>query len=108
MDATKVRINASLVEKYQGKLVRLIGKCQSFDPINKIATLDSNGEVRLEFFDEVNLAVGKIYEITGKVSSNEQKVHAQAVTELSDNTNLEIADKLVSYSQKVPELFIES
>lgn len=103
MDAANIRIDASLLQSHQGKLVRIIGKCESYDGSSNTATLNSNGSIPLSLQND-SLIVGKNYEIIGKNSTN-NSVNVYSVIELSDNINLDIAQKLVSYVHKVPELF---
>jgi replication factor A3 len=104
MDAANIRIDASLLLANQGKLVRIIGKCESYDGSSNTATLNSNGTIPLSLQND-SLVVGKNYEIIGKCSSNNLGVNVYSVIELSDNINLDVAQKLVSYVHKVPELF---
>ncbi|KAG7666090.1 uncharacterized protein J8A68_000346 [[Candida] subhashii] len=109
MEAANIRIDATLLQANQGKLVRIIGKCESFDRHSNIATLISNGPITLEIPMEINMEITKNYEIIGKVSSNSSNlnVHVFSVIELSDNLNLDVAQKLVQYVHKVPELFFD-
>ncbi|KAK6459436.1 replication factor A protein 3 [Scheffersomyces xylosifermentans] len=105
MDAANIRVDATLVAQHQGKLVRIIGKCESYDSDSLTATIISNGSISLTLQEGEVLKVGKIYEIIGKVSTSDYKVNVYNVIELSDNVNLEVAQKLVQYVHKVPELF---
>lgn len=107
MDAANIRIDATLLQSHQGKLVRIIGKCENFDSNSSAGTLSSNGPVNLTFAGGDILVPGKNYEIIGKVSSNNVTVNVYSVIELSDNVNLEVAQKLVQFVHKVPELYYE-
>ena len=104
MDAANIRIDASLLLANQGKLVRIIGKCESYDGSSNTATLNSNGTIPLSLQND-SLVVGKNYENIGKCSSNNLGDNVYSVIELSDNINLDVAQKLVNYVHKVPELF---
>lgn len=105
MDAASVRIDATLLQEYQGRLVRIIGKCESFDPSSSHGTILSNGPITIISAPGELLSVSKNYEIIGKVGSNDLKVRVLSAIELSDNVNLDHAEKLVKYVHKVPELF---
>ncbi|KAK6463816.1 replication factor A protein 3 [Scheffersomyces coipomensis] len=106
MEASQIRIDATLLETHKGQLVRLIGKVQSYDTSRAAGVVDSNGEVRIQIQDSNEYpSVGKIYEFIGKVSSNSLDVTVYSIVELSDNTNLDVAQKLVHYVHKVPELY---
>jgi replication factor A3 len=104
MDTANIRIDASLLATHQGKLVRIIGACESYDSSSESGVLNSNGPIKLTLQND-SLAVGKNYEIIGKVSTSNNSVNVYSVIELSDNVNMEVAQKLVSYVHKVPELF---
>ncbi|EDK42299.1 conserved hypothetical protein [Lodderomyces elongisporus NRRL YB-4239] len=114
MEATTRRIDATLLQANQNKLVRVIGKCESFDAHLQSAILTSNGPVTLDLTaatsedgNESLLQSNKFYEVVGKVSnsSSNTKVQVYSVIELSDNLNVNAAEKLVQYSNRVPELF---
>lgn len=104
MDTANIRIDASLLATHQGKLVRIIGVCESYDSSSESGVLNSNGPIKLTLQND-SLLVGKSYEIIGKVSTSNNSVNVYSVIELSDNVNMEVAKKLVSYVHKVPELF---
>ena len=105
MDAISVRIDATHVEKNQSKLVRFMGKCQSYDPSSNHAIVLSNGTISLITNPGETLNVNKNYEIVGKVGNNDLDVRVLSAIELSDNLNLDHYVKLVDFAHKVPELF---
>lgn len=106
MDAANIRIDASLLPSHQGKLVRIIGKLESYNPSSQSGSLSSNGSIKLNLTQsDTALQVNKIYEIIGKVSTSDASVNVYSSVEFSDNTNLDVAAKLVQYTHKVPELF---
>ncbi|KAI3404084.2 BUD32 [Candida oxycetoniae] len=112
MEAQNRRVDATLLKSNQNKLVRIIGKCESYDTNTYKATLLCNGPVTLDLSssDQKDLiTAGKYYEIVGKISNNpsDLKIHVYSVIEMSDNLNINAVEKLVSYCQKVPELFHE-
>lgn len=105
MDTASIRIDASLLQENEGKIVRIMGSCQSFDAPARHALLEANGTVNLKLVSDETLTVGKNYEIIGKVGDG-QLVQTYSLVELSDNVNLQMASKLVQYIKKVPELYI--
>ncbi|CUM67594.1 uncharacterized protein PRCAT00005294001 [Priceomyces carsonii] len=105
MEVASVRIDSSLLNENQGKVVRIIGKCESYDPSSSTATFISGGPINLNLTTGESLNVNSKYEVIGKVGASDQNVSVYSVIELSDNINLEVAEKLVKYVHKVPELF---
>ncbi|CAH2351011.1 putative replication factor A protein 3 [[Candida] railenensis] len=105
MDAASIRIDAPLVAQNQGKIVRIIGTCESFDSSSNHAVLKSNGSISLVLNSGDSLDINKNYEIIGKVNTDASSVRVLSIIELSDNINFEAVQKLVSYVQKVPELY---
>ncbi|KAG5421152.1 hypothetical protein I9W82_000242 [Candida metapsilosis] len=121
MEATTKRIDATLLQQNQNNLVRIIGKCESYDSHSQSAILISNGSIKLDLSSsgiqqdsgsgssDGVLQVNKNYEIIGKVSHNasDLKVHVYSIVELTDNLNFKAVEKLVQYTYKVPELFYQ-
>ncbi|CCG20756.1 hypothetical protein CORT_0A03680 [Candida orthopsilosis Co 90-125] len=120
MEATTKRIDATLLQQNQNNLVRIIGKCESYNATSQSAILISNGSIKLDLSsaaaqDSNNgdgssvLQVNKNYEVIGKVSHNpsDLKVHVYSIVELTDNLNFKAVEKLVHYTYKVPELFYQ-
>lgn len=105
MDAASIRVNASTVKDFAGRIVRVVGKVESYDNQSQLARLDAGGAVDIQLTTGDILEVGKAYEVIGKTSVSDYKVNAYLVMAISDNVNLETANKLASYVQKVPELF---
>lgn len=104
MDAASIRVDAPLVPEYQGKIVRIIGKCELFDSGSSRAILHANGKVDLAV-NNTTFEINKNYEIIGKVATDSATVLVLSAVELSDNVNLDVASKLVQYVHKVPELY---
>lgn len=105
MDAASIRVNASTVKDFAGRIVRVVGKVESYDSQSQLARLDAGGAVDIQLTTGDILEVGKAYEVIGKTSVSDYKVNAYLVMAISDNVNLDTANKLASYVQKVPELF---
>lgn len=104
MDAASVRVNASTISDFAGRVVRLVGTVDSFDANSQLARFNAGGPVDVSVNGE-RLQVGKPYEVIGKVGVSDYKINAYSVMTISENTNLDLANKLASYVQKVPELF---
>ncbi|KAI5963527.1 uncharacterized protein KGF55_002407 [Candida pseudojiufengensis] len=110
MDAPTKRINAPLLQANQNKLVRIIGKCEEYNPASQEATLISNGSITLDLSAVSSdhqdlLEVNKIYEVLGKVANDTLKINVYSIIKFTDNTNLKAAEKLVELSARAPELF---
>ncbi|EMG49587.1 hypothetical protein SBY92_004507 [Candida maltosa Xu316] len=108
MEASNIRIDASLVQANTKKIVRVMGKCESFDQGSGQAIISCNGTINLDLsqVSDTILEIHKNYEFIGKVG-NDLKITVYSIIELSDNLDLNIASKLAHYAQKVPELYIE-
>ncbi|SGZ57136.1 CIC11C00000002509 [Sungouiella intermedia] len=105
MDAASVRVNSTTLREFAGRIVRVVGKVESFDGASELARLNAGGPVDVLVPPGSHLEEGKIYEIIGKASVSDFKINAYSMLEVSDNTNLDVANKLATYVQKVPELF---
>ncbi|KAK6205196.1 replication factor A protein 3 [Scheffersomyces amazonensis] len=106
MEASQIRVDATLLGSNQGKLVRLIGKVKSFNPSTGVGTVDSNGDVTVILnLSENSIQIDHIYEFIGKIGTSDLDVTVYSSVEFSENTNLEVAQKLVSFVHKVPELY---
>lgn len=105
MESASVRIDASLLNESEGKLVRIMGSCQSSDPQSRHASIEANGNVNLKLVSDDTLTVGKNYEVIGKVNED-HLVQTYSALELSDNIDLKMSSKLVQYIKKVPELYV--
>lgn len=107
MEATNIRIDASLVGTNSGKLVRVMGKCESFDQASRQAIILCNGTINLDLSQvDEELEIHKNYEFIGKVGVD-MKIKVYSIVPLSDNLDLKIASKLAHYAQKVPELYTD-
>lgn len=105
MDAASVRVNATTIREFAGRIIRVVGRVESFDPPSQLGRLNAGGAVDVQVPPGDVLEVGKTYEVIGKASVSDFRVNAYSILEISDNTNLDVANKLASYAQKVPELF---
>lgn len=105
MDAASVRVNATTIQDFPGKVVRVIGKVVSLSPNGDLANFDAAGPVSVSTQATGRLEVGKIYEIIGKVNVSDYSINSYSVMQLSDSTNLDAANKLAKMVPKVSELF---
>ncbi|CAH6718863.1 putative replication factor A protein 3 [[Candida] jaroonii] len=103
MDTTDTRIDGTLLQSNQGKIVRIVGKLDTFDGNSGI--LQSNGNVALDLSNvDSNIEVNKNFEIIGRVTEG-LKVVVFSVTDISDNFNFDNYYKLCKFINQVPELF---
>lgn len=105
MDAASIRVTALTLKDFPGKVVRIIGKVVNVDMSTDSASVDAGGDVTVSTHGNEPLEVGKIYEFIGKVSVSDYKINSYSVLQLSDNVDLEVAQKLARMVPKVPELF---
>lgn len=96
------------LKDFPGKVVRIIGKIISIDQGSDSATIDAGGSVTISTHGNEELEVGKNYEIIGKVNVSDYVINSYSVLKLSDNVDLNIAQKLALMVPKVPELFYAS
>lgn len=105
MDAISKRIDGTLLESNQGKLVRIIGKLEQYD--GNSATLISNGNIILNLSaitTNINMEINNNYEVIGKVG-DDLLITVYSILEISDNFNFDNYYKLCVYINKVPELY---
>ncbi|KAF7584459.1 Replication factor A protein 3 family protein [Clavispora lusitaniae] len=105
MDAASIRVNASTIKDFAGRVVRVVGRVESFDAVSDSARLDAGGAIDVSIHSNDKLEVGKVYEIIGKVGVSDYKVNVYSVLPLSDGVNVDVANQLAKFVQKVPELF---
>lgn len=100
-----MRVNASTVKDFAGRVVRVVGKVESYDGPSQLARLDAGGPVDVQLTSGDVLEVGRSYEVIGKVGVSDYRINVYSIMQISENANLDVANKLASYVQKVPELF---
>lgn len=105
MDAASIRVDATSLKDFAGKVVRIVGKVDTYDRASDSARIDANGSIDVSVHSNDELEVGKIYEVIGKVGVSDFRVNAYSVLRLSDNVNLDASNRLAKFVQKVPELF---
>ncbi|WEJ93508.1 hypothetical protein PSN45_000973 [Yamadazyma tenuis] len=105
MDASSKRIDGTILQANQGKIVRIIGKLEQYDGTN--GTLKSNGDVQLNLSSvttDLDFEVNNNYEVIGKVG-DDLSISVYSVLAISDNFKLDNYFQLVKFINKVPELF---
>lgn len=105
MDAASIRVTSLTLKDFPGKVVRVIGKATNVDNGNDSASLDADGPITVSTHGNEQLELGKIYEVIGKVNVSDYSINSYLVMKLSDNVDLEAAQKLARMVPKVPELF---
>lgn len=105
MDGPNIRVNATTLRDFAGRVVQVIGKATNVDSMLDTATLDAGGQVVVTTHGPNEIVPGAIYEIIGKVSALDYKINSYSTIRLLDNLNLDVANKLASIVAKVPELF---
>ncbi|SGZ57281.1 CIC11C00000004862 [Sungouiella intermedia] len=73
MDAASVRVNSTTLREFAGRIVRVVGKVESFDGASELARLNAGGPVDVLVPPGSHLEEGKIYEIIGKASVSDFK-----------------------------------
>ncbi|RLV94569.1 hypothetical protein JA1_001668 [Spathaspora sp. JA1] len=104
METTVIKVDSTLLAANQNNVVSIFGKCESYDQSSNAGTVISNGPINLQLGEEMSIQINKNYEIIGKVTSD-LSIHVFSIVELTDNFNIDLAQKLVHYTHKVPELF---
>lgn len=104
----EARIDSTLMDAHKGQVVRVMGKCESFDQGSRTGTIVATGPINLSLPDAEDMVVGQNYELTGKVSADGKKITGYKVLELSDNLNLDAAQKMARFTHKVPELYSDA
>lgn len=105
MDTASRRIDSTLIQNNQGKLVRIIGKLDQYN--GTTAVLNSNGSIPLELstlLTELELSVNNNYEIIGRITDS-LNITVFAITAISDNFNFDNYYNMVKIIDHVTELF---
>lgn len=105
MEGASVRVNATTLKDFPGRVVRIIGKATAVDSFADSATIDAGGPVEVSTHGAEEFEVGKIYEIIGKCAVNDFKINSYSAMKLSDNLNLDMANALANLVPKASELF---
>ncbi|KAL1926859.1 hypothetical protein VTP01DRAFT_5505 [Rhizomucor pusillus] len=103
MNKPTPRINASLQEKYVDKTVRIIGKVKSFAGDSAVLTTTDGGQVLVQLNGESQWG-SEYMEVIGRVEKNFTIMEYKS-TNLGNDFDMDLANKVVEYAQKCPEIF---
>ncbi|KAI8988659.1 replication factor A protein 3 [Pilobolus umbonatus] len=103
MNKPTPRINSALREKYVGQTVRLVGQVLSFSADTAVIAASDGGQVLVKLNGE-NTWGTKYVEVIGQVSNDFSIVEFKS-TNMGEALDLALANKVVEYGQKCPELF---
>ncbi|ODV86057.1 hypothetical protein CANARDRAFT_175789 [[Candida] arabinofermentans NRRL YB-2248] len=102
-----IRVDATLLQQFKRKTVRIIGKLISKSSNNAI--LNSNGNVELKFTHQNQLLDSLIidhwYECIGMVDDDDLSIKVIQCIDFGTEINEKAVLKVVELSHKVPELF---
>ncbi|KAG2204521.1 hypothetical protein INT47_012580 [Mucor saturninus] len=103
MDKPTPRINSSLREKYVGRTVRITGQLVSLSGNTAVIKSTDNGQVLVHLNGESQWGTDFV-EVIGQVEQD-FTLREFKTTNLGNNFDLELANKVVELGQKLPELF---
>ncbi|KAI8072396.1 replication factor A protein 3 [Gongronella butleri] len=103
MNKPTPRINSQLREKYAGTTVRIAGKIHSYTGETAVLSTSDGGQVLVKLND--NSKWGSEYiEIIGRVEPDFSITEFDSLN-LGNDFDLQLANKVVEYGQKFPEMF---
>ncbi|GME89880.1 unnamed protein product [[Candida] boidinii] len=115
-----VRVDATLLQQYTGRTIRIIGKLEDINYQSNKLTINSNGKVILNINDSQldlikngknnnnkSINIGTFIEIIGFIN-NDLTIKVIQFFDFGDNLNEDVLNKLTTYIHKVPELFHET
>ncbi|CDS07862.1 hypothetical protein LRAMOSA01811 [Lichtheimia ramosa] len=97
------RINSKLREKYVGTTVRISGKVVSFAGDTAVIEATDHGQVLVKLNGESQWGTEYV-EVIGKIERDFSLTEFTS-TNLGNDFDLDLANKVVEYSQKYPEMF---
>ncbi|KAI8878990.1 replication factor A protein 3 [Backusella circina FSU 941] len=103
MDKPTPRINSKLREKYVGRTIRITGKVVSFAGDTAVLSASDGGQVLVQLNGESQWGTDYV-EVIGQVESD-FNIREFKSTNLGNNFDLALADRVIEFSQKCPELF---
>ncbi|CAO3589192.1 unnamed protein product [Absidia cylindrospora] len=103
MEKPTPRINSQLREKYVGSTVRMAGKVVSFSGETAVMNATDGGQVLIKLSGESQWGT-EFVEVIGRVE-NDFSLMEFKLCNLGNNFDMSLANKLVEYGQKLPELF---
>ncbi|CAO0794730.1 unnamed protein product [Mucor circinelloides] len=103
MEKPTARINSALREKFVGQTVRVSGKMISLSGNTAVVESTDNGQILVHLNGESQWGTDYI-EVIGQVEPD-FTLKEFKTTNLGNDFNLELANKVVEYSQKCPDMF---
>ncbi|KAI5836862.1 replication factor A protein 3 [Morchella snyderi] len=105
MNEQAPRINAPLLERFQGRVVRIVGKVLELH--GETATIDSHGTIVAHLDRDSHLAVGHAAELVGKIQQD-LSVKVLNSTDFGTNIDFKVYDSLVEVNHMYKEIFYDS
>ncbi|KAI8388674.1 replication factor A protein 3 [Radiomyces spectabilis] len=103
MDKPTPRINSQLRENYVGQTVRVVGKVLSFSGDTAVLEATDGGQILVKVNGQSQW--GSDYmEVIGRVESDFSLMEFKSAN-MGNSLDMKLADKVVQYGQKCPELF---
>ncbi|CEI97015.1 hypothetical protein RMCBS344292_11158 [Rhizopus microsporus] len=103
MEKPTPRVNSALREKYVGKTVRLVGKITSFSGNTAVLEASDHGQVLVNLNGESQWGTQYV-EVIGQVDQD-FTIREFKTTNMGDNFDLDLANKVVEFGQRCPEIF---
>ncbi|GAN10308.1 replication factor A protein 3 [Mucor ambiguus] len=104
MDKPTPRINSSLREKFVGQTVRVTGKLVSLSGNTAVLESTDHGQILVHLNGESQWGTDYI-EVIGQVEPD-FTLKEFKTTNFGNDFDLELANKVVEYSQKCPDMFL--
>ncbi|KAL1918793.1 uncharacterized protein VTP21DRAFT_2815 [Calcarisporiella thermophila] len=103
MDQVTPRVNSVLLEKYRGKVVRIVGKIIQHSGNYGVIEASDNGHVRVQLNNENTWGTPYV-EIIGRVN-DDLSITEFTSSNFGENFDLKLHNQLVQASQRYVELF---
>ncbi|KAL0636866.1 hypothetical protein Q9L58_004087 [Maublancomyces gigas] len=98
------RINAPLLEQFQNRVVRVVGKVLELR--GDTATIDSHGSITIFLDRDSQLIVGRATEIVGKVQPD-LTIKVMSAVDFGTNIDFNVYDSLVEVNHLYKEIFYD-
>ncbi|KAA8906155.1 hypothetical protein TRICI_005188 [Trichomonascus ciferrii] len=93
------RVNASCLEDFKGRTIRILGKVKSLH--GESCVIDANGDVT-----DANFEVGQFYEVIGRIS-DDSSVKMLQYQDFGTNIDMTNVDNLVKLQHKYKTIFYD-
>ncbi|KAJ2960757.1 hypothetical protein NQZ79_g3899 [Umbelopsis isabellina] len=104
MEKPTPRVNSATINNHIGHAVRVTGKVISLSGESAILEATDNGQIQVQLNGQSQWGTQYV-EVIGQVLA-ENTLKEFTSTNLGDSFDLTLANKVVEYSQKCPELFV--